>query len=520
MMSLKIFLSYAREDESLARALDKSLSGTFGGGIDLARMSTFPLGANWRSEINKLLDRADVLIAITSGRRKPGHSFTGYEIGAFHFSCLRSPNMEAYANVPRKAIPFALASAMPDTLSELEGVGLDASSIFAVEYNLDDDSTEYNEQIFNFLEFVEKVISGITRGDIPDARKSQLRTAACKLFADIKQILSTREEKTEQPKSKLVIRADVGSSEADLANAEIWLEGDDCRSAFGIDPSSPGLVNTSSVRPMKWASFISRVKGRDIAEGWKMTLERMMLQALQGRFIDDRLTSFDRNKTLKVFISQVVRFYNKTREFHMYVVDIPPPREYGDQHTTLLQNALQVGLTYRSMFLDPTSEFGPNAIMALQTSELPETVSELLCELEYILQSSRSAGLYNPNNINYILGYERAGEVSALFEKWDAAREQLLDVAHRILAARDGRALRGELIDRLTHFCDETRPMNRSYLEAVMRKLQDRLGLADSSRRESSSHPGFAPAAAGRSRGIGSRSGRENLPDSGQEEAA
>ena len=42
-----------------------------------------------------------------------------------------------------------------------------------------------------------------------------------------------------------------------------------------------------------------------------MTLERMMLQALQGRFIDDRLTSFDRNKTLKVFISQVVQFYNK-----------------------------------------------------------------------------------------------------------------------------------------------------------------------------------------------------------------
>jgi hypothetical protein len=515
-MSLKIFLSYAREDESLARALDKSLSGTFGGGIDLARMSTFPLGASWRSEINKLLDRADVLIAITSGRRKPGHSFTGYEIGAFHFSCLRSPTMEAYANVPRKAIPFALASAMPDTLSELEGVGLDASSIFAVEYNLEDNATEYNEQIFNFMEFIEKIISGITKGEIPDARKSQLRTAACQLFADIKQILSKREEKTEQPKSKLVIRADLGSNEADLSKAEIWLEGDDCRSAFGIDPSSPGLVNTCSVRPMRWATFISRAKGNDIAEGWKMTLERMMLQALQGRFIDDRLTSFDRNKTLKVFISQVVRFYNKTREFHMYVVDIPPPRQYGDQHTTLLQNALQVAVTYRSMFLDPASEFGPNAIMARQTSELPEAVSELLCELEYILQSSRSAGLYNPNNINYILGYERAKEVCPLFEKWDAAREQLLDVAHRIIAARDGRDLRRDLINRLTHFCDETRPMNQLYLEAVMRKLQDRLGLAAGS----SSHTSFAPAAAERSTGIGSRSGRKNLSDSGKKEAA
>jgi hypothetical protein len=223
---------------------------------------------------------------------------------------------------------------------------------------------------------------------------------------------------------------------------------------------------------------------------------------------------------LKVFITQVVRFFNKTREFHMYVVELPPPRRYGDPHTTLLQNALQVGLTYRSMFLEPTSEFGPNAFMALQTSEFPETVSDLLCELECILQLSRGGGLYDPNNINYILGFENAGKVGTLFDTWDAARAQLLDTAHRIVAARDGKGLRSQFIDRLTHFCDETRPMNQLYVDSVMGKLQDRLALGASPRPEAPSKPVFSPAAAGRPTEITTRSGKANLPKAREEEAA
>jgi hypothetical protein len=480
--SLKIFLSYAREDELLAQTLDDSLSTTFGGLIDIRRMSSFAMGTSWREQINTLLDRADVLIAITSGRRKPGHSFTGYEIGAFHFSCGRNPNMQSFPKVSRKAIPFALASALPDTLSELEGVGLDPDSIFAVEYSVEEEgTTRYNAQIFNFLLFIEKVISGVDEnyGSVPDGRKKYLQDAASRLFSDMKQILLTREEDTEYPKSKLIIKADLRSNQVDLSKVDIWLEGDDCLSAFGIDPSTPGRVNTSTVPSMKWANFVRNVRPEDadIPAGWKMTLERMMLATIKGHFIDNRLTSFDREKTLKIFISQVIRFYNKTREFHMYLVDLTPPKAYGDRQTTLLQNALQVGFNYRSMFLESGSQFGPNHIMALQASELPEAVSNLLCELEYILQFSRAAGLYDPSNILYILGDEFAPEVYGLFDKWDKQREQLLDVAQRIVAAKEGRTLRTEFIERLKAFCAETKPMNDLYMTAVMEKLQTKLGL-------------------------------------------
>jgi hypothetical protein len=477
---LSLFLSYASEDRSIADALATCLSASFGDRIDLKRMSKFPLGASWREQINENLDRADVLIAIASGRLKPGHSFTGYEIGAFHFSCRKSSNMAAYPNISRISIPFAVLSGVPDTLSEFQGVGIDPQSIFAVKYDAGDGvASVRDEKIFAFLLYIENLITK-AEGRMPDwdtqaARRETLRDHSRRLFADIKQAVSTREEKTERPKSKLIIRMDAGSNGADLSSAKIWVAGDNCLSAFGIEAASGEPIDTSSAPPMNWKEFTANVKGDDISAGWKTVLEKLMSSAIDGQFIDDRLTSFNRKKTLRVFISKVVRFFNKAREFHVYVVDLLPATEYGDPETTLLQNALKVGLTYRSMFLEDTSQFSPAQMMATDPTQLPEKVSRMTCELEYLLQFSRDSRLDQAGNILTILGPAAAPRVGGMFEVWNTARERLLASAKKIATLTAGNALLREFLGELTEFCVSTKPLNDEYLAATLRNLHSKI---------------------------------------------
>jgi hypothetical protein len=523
--TLKAFLSYASEDKQIADALAHCLAASFGSRIDLRRMSTFPIGSNWRTEINEHIDRADLLIVIASGRLKAQHSFTGYEVGAFDCSRRKSSPMETYPHCSRVAIPFAVLSEIPETLSQFQGVGIDPESIFAIKCNGEHGTkAEYDEKIFDFLVFVEDLINK-AQVVTPDwatmkARRQALEEQSHTLFQALRTALATRQRKTERPRSKLIIRMSPDSNGTDLSNAKIWIEGDNCWSAFGIEPPSTQPIDTSVAESMDWAQLTENVVGDDISAGWKMILEKVMSAAIKQEFIDDRLTSFDRKKTLRIFISKVVRFFNRTREFHIYVVDVLPPKKYGDADTALFQNALQVGLTYRSMFLEKTSQFGPRRVMAKHPAELPELVSKLLCELEYVLQFSRNAELDQPDQILRILGDDAAERINGMFSLWDTERAQLLAIAHKIVATRNGETFRGDFITQLKRFCEKTEPLNNEYLAAVMDNLQTKLGLNLSQTPATApSKPGYPPPPTGRPDPTG-RGGKVSVPASREEEAA
>jgi hypothetical protein len=480
---LKIFISHASEDKDLAVALHKCLSRSFGGRIEAKRMGTFEQGAAWRSEINQLLDRADILIAITSGLRKPGHSFTGYEIGAFHFSCLKREKMETYPHLDRIAIPFALGADVPATLSEFQGVGIDPSLVFAMKYDAADVANELNQKIFRLLSFLEDFIND-ANGDKPgrterEAREEVLQEQSRGLIGSIKEIFAIREEKIEKPKPKLIVRVGRDFNGSVLSNASVWVEGDNSLGAFGIEPSaSAGLVDTAIIAPMTWETFTANVQDADIAEGWRATLLKMLSAAIKGHFIDDRLTSFNREKTLRIFISQVIRFFNGSREFHMYVVDMMPPTEYGDPETTLFQNALKVALTYRSMFLEDLSPFGPIGMMATDPAQLPAKVSRMTSELEYLLQFSRDSRLDQDVNILAILGAEAATRVRGMFRLWNTERQRLLSAAQKIAAGNDVAELQDDFLQQLELFCSNTRPLNTEYLTAALRNLHSKIAQA------------------------------------------
>jgi hypothetical protein len=509
--SLKFFLSYASEDQQICDAIANCLSAAFGERIELARMSNFQMGRNWRKDISGYLNRADVLIAIASGRLKPGHSFTGYEIGAFDFSRGKSEAMVTYPRCSRLAIPFAVLCDVPPPLQEYEGVYIDATVFEAANHGdggeavgrTDDVASDYNQKIFKFLWNIETLLNK-GQGKTPefetqDARRRTLQDHARSLFQEIKKSLSQREKKIDRPQSKLTFRIESGSDTIRLADAKVFVEGP-CRSAFGME--------TSPSEPISWRSFAPKAAD-DIKATWTTTLERLMSRASKGEFIDDRLSSFDREKTLRVFISKVVRFFNDAREFHMYVVDLMRPSdlgEFGDHETTLLQSALRVGLTYRSMFLEKTSQFRPQLMRLVQPADLPEQVRKLTRELDFLLQFAREHDLEDVNNIAAILGEGNRKQINNMYRVWGREYQALMNIAQRVSTASDGsdvKFLGPSFIKQLTQFCQRTAPLNEMYVRAIILGLQDRIALRSVQREKSNVTPIAAVRKASNRRGNG-----------------
>ena len=120
--TLKIFLSYASEDQSIANSVKLALKTAFSNDIDVVMMSEFVTGQNWRKTIQKSISDTDVMIVIATGQLKPSHSFTGAEVGAFEQSIFAHPQMARWPKLTRLMIPFAVLAKVPDTVNDYEGL--------------------------------------------------------------------------------------------------------------------------------------------------------------------------------------------------------------------------------------------------------------------------------------------------------------------------------------------------------------------------------------------------------------
>src|SRR4029077_12569956 len=125
--AMKLFISYSSEDQQIADVLKLTLRAAFRDDINIIMMSEFATGLNWKGIIEQSISDTDVMIVIATGRLKPSHSFTGYEVGAFKQSVFAQPNMTKWPSLQRRMIPFAVLAQVPDTINEFEGINIDQS---------------------------------------------------------------------------------------------------------------------------------------------------------------------------------------------------------------------------------------------------------------------------------------------------------------------------------------------------------------------------------------------------------
>jgi hypothetical protein len=312
-----IFVSFSKEDETLAKAVENELNRVFPHTTDVITSIDFKQGENWRDAINEGLDRADILLIIFSNQQKISHSFTGFEVGYFVHSLKFRPTI--HEDQKRLIIPFCIGRQIPDTTEYFQGVQIDQEAIF----NLVEDlaafqnkkfltqSLEDSNPVLKFLERISDVVSSVTGiTPDPDAMRANIHESAIRLFRTIYAYLEGRVYLESFPERKVVIRTAIPSSsgiglptlplsdEEFLEGATIELMGRSFE-LFGIP--------ASNIRQSSWREFISKINPPEGAMAWKEGIKFLVSATLRRDFDNNYqfISTVQHDRAFRMFVARV-----------------------------------------------------------------------------------------------------------------------------------------------------------------------------------------------------------------------
>lgn len=279
--TLEIFLSYASEDQKLVDAIATALIGAFQRSISLTYMSEFSLGAAFRDKIDDAIDKADVFLAIASGRPRFSFTFTGYEVGYFRRSRKERPLITDSPRVERVLIPFAVLTEIPDTMSEFEGIHIsevDRPFVSVNEKGLA--KGDPDPVIYKLLLRLSKLVDAVDPKDIDDKVRTSLtdnyRDKASTFNSKLYDLIRLTPVKEEIPKTKIVLRLAPGFN-LDTAG----LDADGAVKLMITGPTHEIFPSQLPPDWLTWGEFMKVFSGeKEVGLNWKDTIH-YVLKAVQ-----------------------------------------------------------------------------------------------------------------------------------------------------------------------------------------------------------------------------------------------
>jgi TIR domain len=479
-MAIEVFISYASEDQRLVDAVALALSGAFQRSIRLTYMSEFQLGTPFREKIDEAIDKADVLLAIASGRSRLTFTFTGYEVGYFRRSQKQRPLISGTPPTERVLIPFAILTGLPSTISEFEGIEITDDNRPFVLMNerglTDDDPEPVIYKLFTRLDQLVESIEGRQTDTFRSALVDTFRQKAEEFNRKLYDVIRLMPINQDTPKTKITIRIapDFNLETADLGEFDTKLI---------VIVTGPTHEIFSDALPMDWIPWSRFIgvfgKEREVALSWIDTITRLMRLAVKGDFSDsDQIVlSHDSQNLFRLFISKSTTFYDQSRQLEFYVVQIFQLKDVGDPFTSYLGKALEVALRYRSLFLEANSPFTPTMFTFVNPKDIKTRVSELLKELRILFVREKEARLEDGVNILALFGAEEgaAKVVQDMMKEWSFQKEQLNVIAESFVRTFDPTQpddkIRSSFISQLQVFRKSLTEMNTRYLQIVIDRL-------------------------------------------------
>jgi hypothetical protein len=464
---LRVFVSYAREDEKIAVAAFEAIRTALGTFADVFIDNALQFGLSFQDEILKRLDDTDLLVVIYSATLKPAHSFTGMELGYFMRVRDQDPKRR------RRIVPI-YQDDPPDILAGNEGINIGISRS-TLEISLE----EYSEGLkidsahpmVKFLKEFQEVVDKLReQNGFPKPEQQDLCGLVRKMQLSIFSHLKTNPESTLKPQKQITIK----TSDAMLALAGTELPDDALLMPVGTgNPMSIfGLLN----QDITWGQFIKLTKNSKFSDSWIDAVTSVVTSSLQGQLDVDNsqlIVSNDERHAFRVILTTGTRYFNGIREFNLYFVEYLKPREFGDASTTLVLKGLQLCCRFRFLFLETNSEYSHMNIRLNVPNKFQELGRGIERELNLLRRDSVDMGLDKANIWANFVDWECLQKMS---EQWIPLEDKIRDICVQIRGVKEGSdevpKLRESLADTIKEMESAILPLNTQLICGLTNSLK------------------------------------------------
>jgi hypothetical protein len=468
---LKLFISYASEDEVLAEAIARGLRDAFGPNFADVFFDKLSLrvGEEYRKQLADKLAKSDILIIVYTGATKPSHSFTGWEIGYFE------ANMDKLAGdgYPKEIVSMFLDT-QPAPVAGYQGLSL------RIPLNI----LQLDEPAFvnqNKLKAEEPICAWVAKQQkrvekyreqlpIEEPAKPSANGVCEQIRLSVFRYLKTTVETVQKPQKQITIRCAghlFRPNDTDLPNDATIIE---------VGSGTMSEIFGLTVSQLRWESFVQQVRDNRQKDAWIYGITIVVLSALQGLNIDNSqiIVSADESKSYRLILTTATKYFDDSREFSLYFVETFSREEYGDKKTTLLLKGLEQVCRFRFMFLEHDSKFSAENLLITRSERLPELASELLRELNLLRKDSLNAGLSEPTTWANFLDWTNITEMARTYEP---VEREIRELVSNILRCKDKAdeitALRTNLSNAVKKLAEGTRPHNTLLIKNMSEKLRE-----------------------------------------------
>ena len=148
-----------------------------------------------------------------------------------------------------------------------------------------------------------------------------------------------------------------------------------------------------------WKEFLDLTASQAFADSWRDAITSVVLSAFPDRVDVDNsqvILGSDGRTEYRVILTTATKFYDDYREYNLYFVEMLRRPDYGDRDTTYLLKGLELSCRFRSIFLEPESDFLGKNVDLTPFQRLPQIASSLLRELNLLHRDAQEAGLDRP----------------------------------------------------------------------------------------------------------------------------
>jgi hypothetical protein len=173
---------------------------------------------------------------------------------------------------------------------------------------------------------------------------------------------------------------------------------------------------------IQWEVFIKKSKEKHelLANMWKTAIQSVVSSALTRNNDSQLILSKDEQSVFRLILSKIVDYFDGTREFHIYFVEVLIPKIEGNAETTRLLVALDIVCRFRFLFLEKTSPYNIDYLKVQHhfgsQKGFCKAMQDLTQELDFLQAKALRFDLSNPEEWTTIIDDREV--VAKMFITW------------------------------------------------------------------------------------------------------